>query len=143
MFQMGVEYSYNKMSAGKMREHLQARHPDAFSIPGEIDIKQFINKMSEKQKRSQSVESGKKSTRGRKPGNIKVTWHANLKQILQKNLKEKPRIIYDEFIQSYNGKFPSDLPMKSDGNPHDTKIKQAIQRFKKNIELRVQKNVLM
>ena len=72
------------MSAGKMREHLQARHPDAFSIPGETDIKQFINKMSEKQKRSQSVESGKKPTRGRKPGNIKVTWHANLKQILQK-----------------------------------------------------------
>ena len=46
MFQMGVEYSYNKMSAGKMREQLQASHPDSFSIPGETEIKQFINKMS-------------------------------------------------------------------------------------------------
>ena len=27
MFQMGVEYSYNQMSAGKMREHLQISHP--------------------------------------------------------------------------------------------------------------------
>ena len=114
MFQMGVEYSHNKTSAGKMREHLQASHPESFYIPGEKEIKQFINKMSEKQKRTQSAEPGKeKSTRRRKPGNTKVTWHTILKQILEQNLKEKPRIIYDEFIQNYDGKLLSDLPMKN------------------------------
>ena len=39
MFQMGVENSYNKMSAGKMCEHLQASHPECFYIPGETEIK--------------------------------------------------------------------------------------------------------
>ncbi len=144
MFQIGVEYSYTKMSAGKMREHLQATHPECFSVPGETEIKEFINKMSETLKRTQSAEQGKlKSTRGRKPGNTKVTWHTKLKQILERKIKENPRNIYDELIQSYDGKFPSDLPMKKNGDPHDTKIKQALQRFKKNIELKVKKNVLM
>ena len=32
MFQMGIENSYNKMSAGQMRVHLQASHPECFSI---------------------------------------------------------------------------------------------------------------
>ena len=79
MFQMSVEYSYNKVSAGKIREYLQAAYPKAFSIPGETEIKQFINKMSEKLKRTQSALLGNKSTRGRKLGNTKVTWHTKLK----------------------------------------------------------------
>ena len=144
MFQMGVEYSYNKMSAGKMREHLQTSHPESFSIPGETEIKQFINKLSEQMKRNQSVDPRKpKSTRGRKPGNTKVTWHAKLKNILEQNYKEKPRVIYNIFINSYDGKFPHDLPTKENGDPDDTKIKQALQRIRRNIESKVQKNVLM
>ena len=48
-------------------------------IPEKTEIKQFINKMSEKMKRNKSVDPGKpKSTRGRKPGNTKVTWHAKI-----------------------------------------------------------------
>ena len=140
---MRVGYSHNNVTADRMREHLQVTHPESFSIPGETEIKQFINKMSEKLKRTQSALLGNKSTRGRKLGNTKVTWHTKLKQKLEQNSKEKPRIIYDEFIQNYNGKFPSDLPMKSDGNPHDTQIKQALQRIKQSIELKVQKDVLM
>ena len=102
MFQMSVEYSYIKMRASKMSEHLQAKHPDSFSIPWETEIKQFISKMSEELKRTQSAESGKqKFTRGRKTSNTKITWHTKLKQILEQNFKEKPRIIHDEFIQSY------------------------------------------
>ena len=144
MFQMGVEYSYNKMSAGKMREHLQQLHPDCFSIPGETEIKQFINKMSEAQKRIQTVDPGKpKSSRGRKPGNTKFTWHKKLRDILEQDLKDKPRHIYEKFINSYDGKYPSDLPLNKDGDPDDTKIKQALQRFKRNIEAKVQKEVLL
>ena len=94
MFQMGVEYSYNKMRDGKMREHLQASHPNCFSIPGETEIKQFINKMSESLQQTQSVDPNKlNSNRGRKVINTKVTWCAKLKEILERNLKDKPRYL--------------------------------------------------
>ncbi len=84
MFQVGVEYSYNKMSAAKMHEHLQHFHLDCFSIPGESEIKQCINKMSETQKRIQLVNLGKpKSNRGSKSGNTKFTWHKNVRDILE------------------------------------------------------------
>ena len=127
-----------------MREYLQASHPECFSIPGEIEIKQFINKMSEPMKREKMEGVSKqKSKRGRKAGSVKVTWHAKLKDILEQNLKEKPRVIYNKFINSYDGKFLHDLPTKENGDHDDTKIKQALQRFKRNIELKVQKNVLM
>jgi len=108
---MGVQYSYNKMSAGKMRENLIATYPDRFSIPGETQIKQFINKLSESQKRIVATPGKPKSNRGRKPGNVKTTWHVKLREILERNLKERPRNIYEEFINSYNGKYPKDLPM--------------------------------
>ena len=144
MFQMGVQYSYNKMSAGRMRENLRSTYPDRFSIPGETQIKQFINKMSESQKRSAANPGKLKSNRGRKPGNVKTTWHVRLRDILERNLKEKPRNIYEEFITSYGGRYPKDLPMKDKTNePDDTKIKQALQRFKRNIESKVRKEVLM
>ena len=127
-----------------MREHLQASHPKCFSIPGESEIKRFINKMSESMKREKMEGVSKqKSKRGTKAGSVKVTWHAKLKDILEQNLKEKTRVIYNEFINSYNGKFPHDLPTKENGDPDDTKIKQALQRFKRSIESKVQKNVLM
>ena len=45
MFQMSVQYSYNRMNAGKMCENLIATYPDSFSISGETQLKQFINKM--------------------------------------------------------------------------------------------------
>ena len=144
MFQMGVQYSYNKMSAGRMRENLRSTYLDRFSIPGETQIKQFINKMSESQKRSAANPGKPKSNRGRKPGNVKTTWHVRLRDILERNLKEKPRNIYEEFITSYGGRYPKDLPMKDKTNePDDTKIKQALQRFKRNIESKVRKEVLM
>ena len=74
MFQMGIEYSYNKISAGKIRELLQLLYLDCFSIPGQTEIKQSIKKISEVQKRIQSVDPGKqKSNRERKPGNTKFT----------------------------------------------------------------------
>ena len=87
--------------------------------------------------------SKQKSKRGRKTGSVKVTWHAKLKDILKQNLKAKPRVIYNKFINSYDRKFPHDLPTKENGNPDETKIKQALQRFKRSIESKVQKNVLM
>ena len=141
---MGIEYSYNKMNAGKMRENLQQLHPDYFSIPGETEIKQFINKMLEAQKRIQSVDpTRQKSTRGRKPGNTKFTWHQNLQDVLKQDFKEKSRHIYDKFISSYNGNYATDFPLNKNGDPDETKIKQAIQKFKKSIEVRVQKVVIM
>ena len=85
---MGLEYSNLKMSAGKMRENLKKSHPECFSIPGETKIKQFINKMSEQQKRKVANKDKVKSNRGRKPGDVKSTWHEKLKEILGKNLKE-------------------------------------------------------
>ena len=69
-------------------------------------------------------------------GNVKSTWHEKLKKILGKNLKEKPRTIYDEFYKSYNGHYPSDLPMmKGTNEPHGAKIKSAFQRFKRSIDV--------
>lgn len=144
MFFMGLEYSNLKMSAGKMRENLKKSHPECFSIPGETEIKQFINKMSEQQKRIATNKDKVKSNRGRKPGSAKSTWHEKLKEILEKNLKEKPRTIYDEFIKSYNGNYPSDLPMmKGTNEPDGAKIKSALQRFKRSIESKVRKELLM
>ena len=68
----------------------------------------------------------------------------HLRGILERNLKEKPLNIYEEFISSYNGKYPKDLPMIDETNePDDTKIKQALQRFKRNIESKIRKDVLM
>ena len=61
------------MRAGKMRENLMTTYLDRFSIPGETQIKQFINKISESQKQS-AVNPGKpKSNRGRKPDNSRTT----------------------------------------------------------------------
>ena len=97
---------------------------------------------SMKRKKMEGV-SKQKFKRGRKAGSVKVTWHAKQKDILEQNLKEKPRLIYNEFINSYDGNFPHDLPTKENGDPDDTKIKQALQRFKRSIESKVQKNVLM
>ena len=54
----------------------------------------FINKMSEQQKRIATNKDNVKSNRGRKPGSVKSTWHKKLKEILGKNLKEKPRTIF-------------------------------------------------
>ena len=77
-------------------------------------------------KQTQSADPNKPtSNRGRKAGNTKVTWHSKLKEILEWNWTEKPRHIYDEFIDSYDEKFPHDLHTKKDGDPDDTKIKQA------------------
>ena len=107
-------------------------------------IEQLINKMSKAQKRIQSLDPGKqKSSRGRKPGNTKFTWHKKLRDILEQDLKDKPRHIYETFINIYDGKYPSDLPLNKHGDPDDTKIKQALQRFKRNIEAKVQKEVLL
>ena len=100
--------------------------------------------MSESQKQSAANPGKPKSNRGRKPGNVRTTWHVRLKAILERNLKEKPRNIYEEFIMSYGGLYPKDLPMKQNTNePDDTKIKHALQRFKRNIVSKVRKEVLM
>ena len=99
--------------------------------------------MSKSQKRNETTPRKSKSNRGRKPGNVKTTWHTKLKEIPERNLKENPQNIYEEFINSYNGKYQKDLPMIDETNePDDTKIKQALQRFKRNIESKVRKNVL-
>ena len=67
-----------------------------------------------------------------------------MREFLKRNLKEKPQNIYEEYINSYNGKYPTNLPMIDETNePDDTKIKQAHQRFKRNIETKVRKEVLM
>ena len=144
MFQMGAQYSYNKMSAGKMHENLMATYPDQFSIPVETRIKQFINKMSKSQKQSAANPGKPKSNTGRKPGDVRTTQHVRLKGILERNLKVKPRNIYEEFIMSYGGLYPKDQPIKQNINePDDTKIKQALQRSKGNIESKGRKEALM
>ena len=67
-------------------EHLWQLYSDCCYILGGTEIKQFINKMSETQKRIQSVDLGKqKSNRGRKPGNTKFTRHKHLEQILEQD----------------------------------------------------------
>ena len=45
-----------------------------------------------------------------------------LRDILEQDLKDKPRHIYEKFINSYDGKYPSDLPLNKHGDPDDTKI---------------------
>ena len=97
-----------------------------------------------RQKRITTNKDKVKSNRGRKPGSVKSTWHKKLKEILEKDLKEKPRTIYEEFIKSYNGNYPSDLPMmKGTNEPDGAKIKSALQRFKRSIESKVRKELLM
>ena len=55
MFQVGVINNSNKFSAGKMRENLLDIYPDRVSIPGEIEIKQFIGKLSQQYKKKRVV----------------------------------------------------------------------------------------
>ena len=75
--------------------------------------------MSEKIKKKTQSEDPRKPrfNRGRQPGNTKITWHTKLKETLGQNLKENPRQMYDEFIQSHDVKFPSELPMKKKWEP--------------------------
>ena len=75
---MGLEYSNLEMIAGKMLENLNNFHPECFSIPGETEIKYFINKMSEQQKRIESNKDKANFNRGRKSGSVKSTWHKKL-----------------------------------------------------------------
>ena len=79
--------------------------------------------MSEKIKKKTQSEDPRKPrfNRGRQPGNTKITWHTKLKEILEQSLKKKPRYIDEEFIKSYCGKFPSDLPTKKNRDPRDSK----------------------
>ena len=53
----------------------------------------FINKMSEQQKRITTNKDKAKSHRGRKSGSVKSTCYKNLKEILEKDLKEKPQTL--------------------------------------------------
>ena len=102
------------------------------------------NAFRSQQKRIAANKDKVKSNRGRKPGNVKSTWHEKLKEVLGKNLKEKPRNIYDEFFKSYNGNYPSDLPMmKGTNEPDGAKIKSSLQRLKRSIESKVRKELFM
>ena len=69
-------------------------------IPGETQIKQFIGKLSQKEKSKQKKKIPTKSTRGRKASNLKTLWHPHLSQIIQNDPKEKPEVIHHNFINT-------------------------------------------
>ena len=52
--------------------------------------------------------------------------------------KGKTETYLQQIINSYDGEFPHDLLTKENGDPDDTQIKQAFQRFKRNTESKVQ-----
>ena len=92
------------MNAGKIRDNLINLYPGRFSIPGETQIKQFIGKLSQKVKSKHKRKNPTKSTRGRKAGNLKTSWHPHLSQIIQNDPKEKPEAIYHNFINTFGDK---------------------------------------
>ena len=130
MFKAGVNNSSNKMSAEKIRENLPDIYLDRFPIPGEIDIKQFIGKLSQQHKKGNKNKSSTiKSTRGRKAGNKTTSWYGTLREIINNNLNEKPEAIFKVLIETFDGDSQDDLPM--DDNELDKKrIKSTIARFK-------------
>ena len=69
---------------------------------------------------------------------------ASQKKILEKNLRENPQTIYEEFTKSYNDNYPSDVRMmKGTDESDETNNKSALQRCKSDKESNVQKEVLM
>ena len=81
----------------------------------------FIWKPSQQQKKASTVKTDpkySKSIRGRNPGNVRITWHKALNDIMRNvELKTKQQTIYDEFIGLCDkDNSPSDFPKL----PNDT-----------------------
>ncbi len=142
MFEVGIENSSNKMNAAKMRDNLITLYPGRFSIPGETQIRQFIGKLSQQQKDKNKQKNKKGSGRGRKAGGVKSSWHLCLTQIVQDNPKEKPEVIYNNFMKMFDDKLPDDLPLTSENEPDKEKIKSTIARFKTNIKKQEKRNII-
>ena len=141
MYQEGVRNSSAKMSAGKMRENLLSMYPDRFSIPGETEIKQFIGKLTQTNKKYDPLKQ--KSTRGRKAGNAKKSWYASLQDLIDKDPSEKPEFIYRLLIENFGDTLPDDLPMTEDNEPDKKKIKSTIARFKVNIKKNAMRSIII
>ena len=144
MFQAGVINNSNKMSAGKMRENLLDMYPDRFSIPGETEIKQFIGKLSQqyKKKGGNDASSTAKSTRGRKAGNITVSWYGTLREIVNREPNEKPEEIFRILMATFDDNLPDDLPMDND-TPDKKNIKSTISRFKTELKKSAKRSILV
>ena len=81
IFQSGNKNKFDKMSAAKMREHLQIKYPARFSIPGETEIKTFIGAQHQKSKYKKINFGGR--TRGRSPAGAKNnSWEMMLQEIV-------------------------------------------------------------
>ena len=144
MFEAGIRNSSTKMSAGKMRDNLLKLYPGRFSIPGETQIKQYIGKLSQQQKsKANNKNSTKKSNRGREAGTAKKSWHSLLTEIIDVNPKEKPEVIYNCFIETFENNLPDDLPRTSDDKPDKIKIKSTIARFKNNMKKSKKRSIIV
>jgi len=142
MFGAGAANSSNKMSAGKMREVLIEKYPCRFSLPGETEIKQFIGKLSQQDKKSKLTKDKPNSNRGRKSGKNEVSWYGVLKEIIELNPTEKPEVIYKNLIETFNDNLPNDFPMVND-EPDKDKVKSTISRFKTKIRNDAKRSILI
>ena len=142
MFGAGAANSSNKMSADRMREILIEKYPCRFSLPGETEIKQFIGKLSQQDKKSKLPKDKPNSSRGRKSGKNEVSWYGVLKEIIELNPTEKPEVIYKNLIETFNDNLPNDFPMVND-EPDKDKVKSTISRFKTKIRNDAKRSILI
>ena len=136
MFQVGENNSSLKMNEGKMRDNLMLRYPNKFSIPGETDIKTFINGQFQKSKnKSSNKNSNPNERRGRKTNDsgAKPQWEVMIEMIANDNETMKPERIWQHVIEKVGvdaTKWPTGLPLDTENKPNKIKIKDKINAFR-------------
>ena len=143
MFQVGVDNSFKKMNAGKMREKLCDMYPHRFSIPGETEIKSFISAQVIKSKyKKKTANSG----RGRPSAeNTQIReWVLVLNTCVKTEKYGKPAKIYGAYlaiIGEDKSLWPKSIPLL-DGNPDKKKIKEIISRIKSDHKKQITRSIV-
>ena len=151
MFDVGKQQSNLKMAPGKMYDILVAKYPFKFDIPGETEIKTFINLMFQnakyEEKKTKRNNSTTKESRGRKKGNTETEeWVCILETVVEADKKGKPSDLYDKLMEVLGSdpkSWPIDLPLKEGKTPHVGKIKEKISYLKGKWKAIATKNILI
>ena len=122
MFEIGANDSSRKMNAGKMREKLNILHPNKFSIPSELAIKQFIAAQNQKSKYV-----AKRNRDKRNNVKQKEDWQLKLEEMV--TINSKPSEIYDDFVQ-YITEHDITIPLLDNEEPDKLKINLRLTREK-------------
>lgn len=136
LFQRGNLNSSEKMNPAQIRESLEEKYPNLFSIPSETKIKQEIGLLFSKSKESsvggtkskQNKNKGKKSTiiLHLDGSNTMIDWLQVLEEVVKENKCCRPEVLYSRFILLMTETHA--IPI--DDIPRRHKLKQKISSLK-------------